>query len=328
MAQEKKTDSKRNEQVIAIGILIGRDGSILMSKRPMGKEAGGFWEFPGGKVCPNESTENALARELKEEIGVEVVTFVPWLSRTVVSADSLRILKFFKVYVWKGEPVGEEGQEISWQSPRDIKVSPILPANEPILKFLKLPVIYSITNAMAFGEKKFLEILDRTISCGLRFVQIRDKHLSANSREMFVRRVVDKMHKVGGVVLVNGDCRLARETRAQGVHLSSEMLMRATKRPDFEWSAASCHNEGELQKAIDLNLDFVVYGPVLATPTHPLQRPIGWELLEKKIFDYPIPVYAIGGLSLGMLRKAQRAGATGIAMLRGSWLDNVRLDVL
>ncbi len=327
MVKAKKAIKKKNKEAIAIGILIREDGSVLMSKRPIGKEASGFWEFPGGKVCHDETIEKALFRELSEEIGIQVKTFVPWLSRGVDSDTRPKILNFFKVYRWKGDPFGKEGQEICWQNPRDIKVYPILSANRPILKFLKLPLIYSITDVASFGEKKFLSMLDCAFNRGLRFVQVRDKQLPLNMRESVVRHIVEKAQGVGGVVIVNGDCKLARKAKANGVHLSSKMLLEATRRPNFEWCGASCHDVKELQKAIDLKLDFVVYGPVLPTSTHPRTSSIGWDLLEKEISNSSIPVYALGGLSAGMLRVAQKRGATGISMMGGSWSGKERLDV-
>ena len=170
-------------------------------------------------------------------------------------------------------------------------------------------------------------MLDHAFNRGLRFVQVRDKQLPLKTRELLVGHIVEKAQQVGGVVIVNGDCKLAREAKANGVHLSSKMLLRATRRPDFEWCGASCHDEKELQKAIDLKLDFVVYGPVFPTATHPGASSIGWDLLEKKISNRSIPIYALGGISTGMLRVAQKRGATGISMMRGSWLGEERLDV-
>jgi 8-oxo-dGTP diphosphatase len=85
-------------------------------------------------------------------------------------------------------------------------------------------------------------------------------------------------------------------------------------RPGFALVGASCHDERELDHAAELGVDYVVVGPVNATPSHPQAAPIGWERLETLIRDRPMPAYAIGGLTRADLHEARRRGAHGVAL--------------
>jgi len=90
-------------------------------------------------------------------------------------------------------------------------------------------------------------------------------------------------------------------------------------RADMQWCSASCHDELELERAAQLGLDFVMLGPVQATPTHPDAQPLGWERFAHMINGYALPVFALGGLQLESLQAACAAGAHGLAMIRGAW---------
>jgi 8-oxo-dGTP diphosphatase len=89
--------------------------------------------------------------------------------------------------------------------------------------------------------------------------------------------------------------------------------------PDLEWVAASCHDAAELEQAVRLGVDFVVLGPVLPTASHPGAPTLGWERFTQLIRDYPLPVYALGGLGHADLERARDCGAHGIALRSGAW---------
>src|SRR5205814_1699079 len=88
----------------------------------------GYWEFPGGKVEPGESVRDALARELDEELGIEITRAAPWLTRAHVYPHAHVELHFFRVLAWRGDPHGRDGQAIAWQIPGAFDVEPLLPA--------------------------------------------------------------------------------------------------------------------------------------------------------------------------------------------------------
>jgi 8-oxo-dGTP diphosphatase len=123
----------------------------------------------------------------------------------------------------------------------------------------------------------------------------------------------------GAKVLVNADAALACEIGADGVHLTAEQLRSAPARPDLPWCGASCHSIEELRRAETLGVDFVVLGPVHATPSHPDAVPLGWEQFREIAAGATVPVYALGGIVPSDLEQAMSCGAHGIAMVRGSW---------
>jgi len=93
--------------------------------------------------------------------------------------------------------------------------------------------------------------------------------------------------------------------------------MAAAGRPPFGLCGASCNDEQELRRAAELDLDYVVLGPVLPTASHPQAPGLGWEAFAGLIRTYRLPVYALGGMREEHLEQAWRAGAHGIALMRG-----------
>ncbi|MCW5603718.1 MAG: Nudix family hydrolase [Burkholderiales bacterium] len=304
---------------VVAGVITRPDGRFLLAQRPAGKVYAGYWEFPGGKVERGESPVDAIRRELHEELGIDVTRACPWLTRDYDYEHAAVRLRFYRVTGWRGEPHGREAQQFAWQSPQATTVSPMLPANGPILRALGLPAVYGISNATALGVDAFLERLERALAAGLRLVQIREKQLPEQELFALVTQATALVHHHSARVLVNGDVALAQQARADGVHLTSAQLMAAASRPECEWVSASCHDARELAQAVALGADFVVLGPVFATPSHPGTHVLGWDGFSQLLKDYPLPVYALGGLRPENLGAAWQAGGHGIAMMRGAW---------
>ena len=120
----------------AVAVLERPSGEVLLAQRPAGKAWSGWWEFPGGKIESGETAAQALARELQEELGMQVVQASPWLTRTHQYPEKTVRLHFFKVREWLGEPQSLEQQAWSWQNPNQLTVDPLLPANQPIMQAL------------------------------------------------------------------------------------------------------------------------------------------------------------------------------------------------
>ena len=309
--------SARVEVVAAV--ITRPDGTFLLGQRPSGKVYAGYWEFPGGKVEPGETAPAALERELHEELGIVVERAYPWLTRDYDYAHAAVRLRFFRVTDWSGEPHGRENQRFEWQRSGAIVVEPMLPANGPILRALRLPPVYGISNCEEMAEPEFLRRLPRALDAGLALVQVREKHLPSHEQVRLAAAVVAAARPRGARVLLNGAPELARRAGADGVHLTAASLMELDARPDLELVGASCHDARELERAAKLCADFVVLGPVQATPSHPGAATLGWERFAELIRDYPLPVYALGGLKRGDLETAWAAGAHGISMMRGAW---------
>ena len=304
---------------VAAAVLTQPDGRVLLARRPAGKAYAGYWEFPGGKVEPGESLDAALARELHEELGIVVTRACRWITRVFEYPHATVRLNFFRVFEWQGTPHPHEGQVFSWQLPDAVEVTPLLPANFPIVKALTLPTVLGISHAESLGVDSFLARLDVALHNGLRLIQLRDKTLPEETRLKLARETVRRAHLQGARVLVNGPLELARAAGADGIHLDSSAAARLTARPDCEWVGVSCHDGAELVQAAALGADFALLSPVLPTLTHPGAATLGWDAFSTLAAASPIPVYGLGGLGREDVALAQSHGAHGVALLRGAW---------
>lgn len=317
----------------AVGIIQRDNGLVLLGERPVGKPWAGYWEFPGGKVEPNETPAQALKRELQEELGITVTRYYPWLTRSydyeakydafgaLESPAKTVKLHFFIVVAWQGEASGLENQALSWQNPAEITVGPMLPANAPILTALTLPPIYAITNLSELGEDLFFAHLKLALNNGLMMIQVREKQLSTKDLMLFAAHVIEIAAPYQVKVFINTDLNLARTLNATGVHLNSQQLMQLQIKPEGLLCGASCHNPQELAQAARLGLDYVMLSPVQATLSHEDAEPLGWDTFADLITGYSLPVFALGGLQVNDLHTARLHGAHGIAMQRRVWAD-------
>ena len=123
--------------LVVAAALYHRDGRILIAERPAGKHMAGRWEFPGGKIAPGESEQDALTRELEEELGVEVTVSRP-LMRLKHSYDDRDVeLSLWIVEGFRGEPQGLDGQRLKWVRPEQLVEEDILEADLPFVKALR-----------------------------------------------------------------------------------------------------------------------------------------------------------------------------------------------
>ncbi|PWB55011.1 MAG: DNA mismatch repair protein MutT, partial [Nitrosomonadales bacterium] len=262
---------------VVAAVILQPDGRFLLARRPEGKPYAGYWEFPGGKVEAGEALLHALARELHEELGIDVEHAWPWLVRHFDYEHASVKLHFFRVVGWHGEPHGREGQLLAWQEPGRVDVAPLLPANGPILSALGLPSRYAITQFAAMGEMRFMEQLEAALENGLRLIQLREKSFSPAGQARLAQQVIERAHAHGARVVINSGMDQACFAGADGVHLTSAELMSIGQRPRHGLCGASCHNAAELARAASLGLDYVLLGAVLPTLSHPGEAALGWE---------------------------------------------------
>ena len=272
---------------------------------------------------PGERFDQALVRELQEELGITVTVMTPWLIRYFVYPHARVEIRFFRVTAWMGALHPHEHTDMAWlpvsglaggKDLEYIPVSPVLPANTPILRALALPPVYAVTNA---AESSVEAELARIARAKPMLVQVRDKSLPDAKRLVFAHEAVGLVHGYGGHVLFNGSVAAAKAIGADGVHLNAAALMACETRTDLPLVFASCHNAAELAQASRLGLDAVLLGPVQETLSHPGQTPLGWSAFAELIKESALPVYAIGGMAADDVVTAQRAGAQGVAMMRG-----------
>jgi 8-oxo-dGTP diphosphatase len=289
---------------VAAAVILRPDGSFLMARRPPGKLYAGYWEFPGGKIEPGEAPAAAIARELHEELGIDIGAACPWITRVFEYPHGTVHLRFFRIFDWRHEPHAREGQDIGWQTLDTLVDGPMLPANAPVLASLALPAEYAVTSAAQIGESAMLAQIERRLKDGLKLIQVREPA----GTEAFAGQVIRLAHRHGAKVLTK-----RQQPAADGIHFTARELMELKAKPKGGLVAASCHSREELEHAMRLGLDFAVLGAVKD------KAAIGWEKFAEMVEETTIPVYAIGGLVRADLDEARRAGAHGVAMIRGAW---------
>ncbi|MEI4260700.1 (deoxy)nucleoside triphosphate pyrophosphohydrolase [Roseovarius sp. D0-M9] len=119
--------------------LIDVDGRVLLAQRPEGKSMAGLWEFPGGKVEPDETPEAALIRELQEELGID--TWASCLAPLTFASHSYEgfhlLMPLFACRKWDGIPQAQEGQTLKWVRPNQLRDYPMPPADIPLIPILR-----------------------------------------------------------------------------------------------------------------------------------------------------------------------------------------------
>ena len=130
--QPRSTDRSLVQE--AVGVLMRGDDTFLLTSRPEGKAYAGYWEFPGGKLEADETVEQALRRELQEEIGITIQDCTLWKTERIDYPHALVQLNFCKVTQWTGELQMLEAQSFAWQQ-LPVMVTPVLPGTVPVLQW-------------------------------------------------------------------------------------------------------------------------------------------------------------------------------------------------
>ncbi|PLC07582.1 8-oxo-dGTP diphosphatase MutT [Variovorax sp. RO1] len=129
-------ESVRKHTEVAVGVLIRlADDALLLTTRPEGKAYAGYWEFPGGKIEAGETVEEALRRELQEELGITIGGAEVWKVTEHDYPHALVRLHWCKVTDWTGEFEMRESQAMAWQQ-LPLDVAPVLPGALPVLAWL------------------------------------------------------------------------------------------------------------------------------------------------------------------------------------------------
>jgi len=310
-----------DEVHVAVGILFNAQGEVLLTRRPEDVHQGGLWEFPGGKVEAAETIQAALRRELREELGIKVLSARPLIRVRHAYPDKRVLLDVWRIERYRGEPRGLEAQPLRWAAPEVLNRLSFPAADVPIINALRLPSLYLITGDPADRPAVFLYRLERALEQGIRLLQLRARQLSEPALLDLYRQAQTLARRYEATLLLNGGPEQALAVQADGVHLSAPRLLALHSRPlpADRRVAASCHTEAELRHASRLGLDFVVVSPVRRTSSHPETPPLGWEGLRALTETANLPVYALGGMTPADLEQAWRHGAQGIAAIRSLW---------
>jgi 8-oxo-dGTP diphosphatase len=311
---------------VMAGVLRDAQGRVLLAQRPEGKHLAGIWEFPGGKLEPDELPQRALVRELDEELGIHIdpadgtpLIRVPWRYR-----ERGLLLDAWQFTHWQGTPASLEGQALQWALPAAIDPTVLAPADRPILQALRLPSIYAITPADAtpdqadFWYARVIAALEQ----GTGLVQLRLPLWSMEQVRVLAARLQPHALHRGASLLLNQDVDGARELGAGiGVHLKSAQLTALDTRP-LPWTqlvGSSCHDDAELARAVTIGADFATLSPVASTASHPDAVSLGWPSFRRMAEAAALPVFALGGVTPAQAGLAREHAAQGVAGIGAFW---------
>jgi 8-oxo-dGTP diphosphatase len=311
---------------VAVGVIIDADGKILIAKRKADSHQGNLWEFPGGKVEQDETLFQALTRELREELAINVLVIEPLIKIRHDYPDKSVLLDVHKVTRFTGVAQGNEGQPICWVKPAELNQFEFPAANRTIIHAINLPQRYLITGAAA-SENEYLERTEQALKKGIRLVQLRMQNSSASFFFAVAEKLALLCKQYSAQLVLNTSPHnfaiVNHSFPALGLHLNSQQLMACTNRPVTIATllGASCHNAEEIIQAKKINADYICVSPVAATSSHPNADVMGWEKFALLIESAGMPVFALGGMVDGDLPKAIKHGAQGIAAI-GAWWPN------
>lgn len=304
---------------VVAGVLADAEGRVLLAQRPPGRHLAGLWEFPGGKVEPGESAHAALARELREELGIAATAFAPLIAVPWRYPEKTIRLEALRVVGWEGEPHPHDAEALRWVPPREIDPATMPPADRPLLAALRLPAHYLITPADA-DPARLPALFDAALARGERLFQLRLPNLARDALRPLAQALAARCRAAGADLLVNADIELARELGV-GVHLRAAQLATFESRPlpAGSWVAASCHDAVELARAAELGADFATLSPLRSTASHPGALALGWARFAALVEASALPVYALGGVGPEDLALSRVAGAQGVAGIGAFW---------
>lgn len=312
---------------VAVGLLCNVDGHILVSQRRQGTHLSGMWEFPGGKFERGEGAQQALLRELGEELNIKVLAAQPMLTLEHHYSEKTVRLHVFDVLRWQGTVSSGEGQALQWVDYDQLCDLEMPAADRPILKALRLPGQYLITPNSPMNDKAgFFQQLEQSLFAGIGIVQLRQPKASNDELVALAATCRPLCINAGARLVVNASPEFLNHCDVDGLHLNSERLRVLCNqshpvRPvaDSMLLGASCHDEAELKMALSLDCDYVLLSPVKPTRSHATTNPLGWSAFRSLAMTSNIPIYALGGMHPQDQDQARANGAIGVAGITGFW---------
>lgn len=324
---------KRIHVVAAVikGDNAGREGEILLAKRPDHLHQGGKWEFPGGKVESSEDVSCALIRELQEELNITPTHFNPLIQIHHDYSDKSVFLDVWEVGEFDGEPKGMEGQLIEWAPSSDLEKYEFPAANVPIVAAAMLPDVYWVTPELDGDEVSFLKLVESKLQQGIKLIQFRVKSQDKTTVLELLERTSPLCEKFGANLFVNSDtfCLIQDslceniKAKVQGIHLTSQHLHDSLELPLGYVRSASCHSIEDIQLAEETGCQFATLSPIQATESHPGQAPLEISLANQWVQKAKLPLYALGGMSDADLNDIRIRGFQGVAGIREVGLKGV-----
>ncbi|MFZ3192392.1 MAG: Nudix family hydrolase [Moraxellaceae bacterium] len=302
---------------VAVGLIV-RNAQVLIAWRDSSKHQGGRYEFSGGKVDAGESVPAALARELAEELGIQVQTcrFVRRLHYRY--PEKTVCLHVYRVDQFSGEPHGAEGQPVKWVAPAELWQYQFPDANRPILRAAQLPDLYTISHDVSAFDtlEAWLDYHTQNVAPHA-WLYVRVPTLAPDAQPALIQQLQQQRPDLK---LVINAALYPLNLPVAGYHLRHADLAGYTVLPRHDerqlWFA-SVHDAASIQAADALGVDAMLLGAVLPTESHPEQIGMGWDRFAQLAGVSNCPVYALGGQSAATLATAQQYVGYGVAGIRG-----------
>ena len=318
---------------VAVGIIYSATGDILISQREEKKHMGGFWEFPGGKVETGETSEQALSRELKEELDIFPVNYERMTCISHNYSGKKLLLHVWKVFTFHGRPIGREGQTIKWIQKDELVNYAFPPANLPVISSLRLPETYAITGHFSSLEALRISV-NHQLEQGIRLIRFRADTLNTDTYLHTAQALSQLCHQFKAQLLMTGKPELLElllnETWCNGIHLKAKTAVELHKsnwqypndRLNSKWLAVSCHNIEEIKIAEAIGAHFITLSPVHMTSSHRSAVPLGTVVAEEMTRKTILPVYWLGGMGVRHIPQALAASAQGVAAISEFWPES------
>lgn len=308
---------------------LGPSTTVLLAKRPEGKHLAGCWEFPGGQIEPNESHEEALQRELAEELGIAVKAAHPWTTITHHYPDKTVVLHIYRVTHWSGVAFGREGQAIEWVPWQEVSHRAMPAADRALIKAFGMAPFGLTLSLVDIDHNNTQRVQERLawmaqspwahhpwwvhLDLGNDHALIQAKALSS---------MVALIQSHGHALMLNGSVETACLLQADGVYLSRQAGLALSERPSgFEWVAMACDDEKTLRHAGDVGFDYVTLSPLRRPHRSADEVGLGGDQFKQLLAHAGLPVLALGGLGLHDLAWVRSLGGFGIASATGFLFD-------
>ena len=309
--QSPKEVSQRPVTEVAVGVVFSADRrQVLFGQRPAGKPYAGWWEFPGGKLEQGESVQEALIRELEEELGIIATDLAPWAVVEHSYPHAFVRLHFCRVFGFSGKPVSREQQALAWADIGKVALSPLLPATAPVLEWLALPTRLVWTRAATQGSAQVIHDIERLLTSS---PNVRTTPASLGivlDEPALTLAETDRLVELVSAVATLAKIPLIVSTRyfdryrqlADGVHVSREELVALKARPRARIVGATCLNAADIALAAQRQLNYIQ-----------LETANGWDEFRGLAATAHQPVYASFNESMSCLEQAWQNGAHGVS---------------
>jgi len=306
---------------VAAAAIVNDRNEVLIAKRAAHRHQGDRWEFPGGKLEPGERAEQALVRELEEELGITAIQFRPLITISHHYGDKSVRLHVFRVDAFRGQPHGHEGQPLAWVPAQQLRQYEFPAANLPIVAAVQLPERLLITPEPG-DVNPFLEKIELACQRGIRLIQLRAHTLQDDHYRSLARSTHAITAQYACALILNRGPAVVADIPCEGWHGSRQALKNLEvsawpQRP--RWLSVACHDQNELKQAEQCGADFLLLSPVCATSSHPGLAPLGWTQFGELAQQANRPVFALGGVGEHDLNTCWQHGGQGIAAIRALW---------